>query len=237
MRFFLTLLIVFALSTSARAQQPAKVSKIGFLGLTTHSSVAQLYAAFRQRLQELGYLEGQSIVIEFRWADGRAERLPELALELVRLRVEVIVVGPVEPALAARAATTAVPIVFTSVADPVAFGLVTNLARPGGNITGLTSTPGTALNGKRLEMLKEIFPKVSRTAILWNPDNPGSVVNVRSIETPAQSLGIKLQFVELRGGDDLEQAFSEMKRRRAEALYVINSPIIGGQYRLRPSVY
>ena len=139
MRFFLTLLFVFALSTSARAQQPAKVSKIGFLGLMTRSSVAQLYAAFRQRLQELGYLEGQSIVIESRWADGRAERLPELALELVRLRVEVIVVGLVEPALAARAATTAVPIVFTSVADPVAFGLVTNLARRGGNITGLTA--------------------------------------------------------------------------------------------------
>ena len=213
----------------AAAQQTKKVPRIGFLSLASRSLTVPLHAAFQQGLQELGYVGGQNIELDYRWADGKVERLPELAAELIQLKVDVIVMGPLQPALAAKKATTTIPIVFTSVADPVAFGLVTNLARPGGNITGLTSSPGTELNGKRLELLKETFPKVSRVAVLWNPDNPGSMVNVKATETPAQSLGIKLQSVELRQADDLEQAFSEMRRGRAEALYAVNAPVIGDQ--------
>jgi putative ABC transport system substrate-binding protein len=228
--FYVVLGAMFsALCGSAEAQQSGKVSKIGLLSPSSRSTTLRSFEAFRQRFQELGYVEGQNVIIESRWADGKAERLPELAVELVRLKVDVIVVGPVQPALAAKNATTTIPIVFTTVGDPVAFGLLASLARPGGNITGLTSSPGTELNGKRLELLKEIFPKVTRVAVLWDPDNPGSVVNVRATETPAKSLGINLQSVELRHADHLEQAFSDMKRGRAETLYAINSPVLVDQ--------
>jgi putative tryptophan/tyrosine transport system substrate-binding protein len=222
--------LLFALSFPVLAQQQTKkVSHVGFLSLTSRSSTEVLYIEFLRGLQQLGYIEGKNIMLEPHWADGKPDRLLELAAEVVRLKVDVIVVGPLQPALVAKNATTTIPIVFASVADPVAFGLVTNLARPGGNITGLTSSPGTELNGKRLELLKDIFPRVSRVAELWNPDNPGAVVNVKSIETPAQSLGIKLQSAEIRQLNDLEQAFAEMKRGRAGALYTVNSPLIGDQ--------
>jgi putative tryptophan/tyrosine transport system substrate-binding protein len=219
---------LLALSFPAHAQQQArKVPQVGFLSLTSRSSTEGLYTEFLRGLKQLGYIEGKNVTCEPRWADGKPDRLLELAAELVRLKVDVIVVGPMQPAVTAKKATTTIPIVFATVSDPVAFGLVANLARPGGNITGLTSSPGTELNGKRLELLKDIFPKVSRVAVLWNPDNPGSVINVKAIETPAQLLGIKLQSAEIRQPNDLEQAFAEMKRGRAEALYTVNSPLIG----------
>ena len=221
--------MLFALCFSAEAQEPRKIPRIGFLSASSRSTSGPLYAAFLEGLQQIGFVEGKNIIIDSRWADGKAERLPELAAELIRLKVDIIVVGPVQPALAAKKATTTIPIVITTVADPVEFGLVSSLARPGGNITGLTSAPGIELNGKRLEVLKEVFPNVSRVAVLWNPDNPGSVVNKKANETPARSLGIKLQSVEMRQPSDLETAFTSMKKAGAEVLVTINSPLVSSQ--------
>ena len=220
-------LVVFALPFSAKAQQTGKVPRMGWLaaGSTTTTSHA-LDDAFRQGLRDLGYVEGKNIVIEYRSAE-EFDRLPSLAAELVRLRVDVIFAASgAQTAFAAKNATTTIPIVMVPVADPVAFGLVDNLARPGGNITGPSAGSGPELQGKRLELLKETFPKVSRVAVLWNPDNPGSVVNKKAAEAPARSLSIKLQSVEVRGPVDLEQAFSAMRRERAEALFLINSPLL-----------
>jgi putative tryptophan/tyrosine transport system substrate-binding protein len=152
-----------------------------------------------------------------------------LAAELVRLKVDAIVTGSTLPAMAAKRATTTIPIVFTTVDDPVAFGLIDRLGHPGRHITGLTSGAGPGLYGKRLELLKESFPRVSRVAILWNPDDPGSVVNVRGMEAPARALSFKLQSVELQEPNDLEQAFSAMKRERAEALVTILGALVGSQ--------
>lgn len=212
------------------AQQPAKVPKIGYLSGGSSSINAPLLKAFQMGLNELGYVEGKNIAIEYRFAEAKPETLPDLAAELVRLKVDVIVAaGGAQQALGAKKATTTVPVVMTNVGDPVAFGLVTSLARPGGNITGLASEPATELHGKRLELLKESFPKLSRVAVLWSPDNPGSVVIMRAIESPARSLGIKLQSVEIRQPNGLEQTFSAMKGEFAEALVPLNSPLIISQ--------
>ena len=180
-------------------------------------------------MRDLGYIDGQNIAIEHRYAEGVTERLPNLATVLVRLKVDVISTGGTAATLAAKNATTTIPIVMSNVDDPVAFGLIDSLGRPGGNITGLTSGAGPGLYGKRLELLKESLPRVSRVAVLWNPDDPGSVINVRGMEAPARSLSLKLQLVEMREPNDLEQAFSAMKRERAEALVTILSALVGSQ--------
>jgi putative ABC transport system substrate-binding protein len=223
MRLIALALVVFALPLSAEAQPTGKVPRMGWLAA---GATPVLDDAFRRGLRDLGYVEGKNIVIEYRVAET-LDRLPAVAAELVRLRVDVIFAsGGQQPALAAKNATTTIPIVMVAVADPVAFGLVDNLARPGGNITGPSSAPGPELQGKRLELLKEAFPKIALVAVLWNPDNPGSVVNKRAAEAPARSLGVTLQSVELREPVHLEQAFSLMRRERAEALVTINSPLI-----------
>src|SRR5258706_15945430 len=159
--------VQLAVGVIAQAQQPGKIPRIGILIAASASFYSARVEALRQRLRELGYVEGESIVIEYRYAEGRLERLPDLAAELVRLKVDVIVTAPTQAALAAKKATATIPIVFTDIAsDPVGSGLVSSLARPGGNITGL-SVLARDLDGKRLELLKEAFPKVARVALLW----------------------------------------------------------------------
>ena len=228
--FALTLsTMLFALCFPAYAQQAKKAPRIGYLSNSSPSAARETVGAFRQGLRDLGYIEGQNIVFEYRWGEGNIDRFPILVAELVRLKVDAIVTGGTLAALAAKKATTTIPIVMSTVDDPVAFGLVDSLGRPGGNITGLTSGAGPGLYGKRLELLKETFPRVSRVAVLWNPDDPGSVINMRGMEAPARSLSLKLQSVEMREPNDLEQAFSAMKRERAEALVTILGALVGGQ--------
>ena len=225
----LAAILILASVHLAETQQTKKVPKIGFLNATSLASAKISYEAFRQGLRDLGYIEGQNIVFEYRWGEGNIDRFPILVAELVRLKVDAIVTGGTLAALAAKKATTTIPIVMSTVDDPVAFGLVDSLGRPGGNITGLTSGAGPGLYGKRLELLKETFPRVSRVAVLWNPDDPGSVINMRGMEAPARSLSLKLQSVEMREPNDLEQAFSAMKREHAEALVTILGALVGGQ--------
>jgi putative ABC transport system substrate-binding protein len=215
--------LLFALSFSAEAQQAGKVPRIGYLAPNLSNGVLPTHEAFRKGLRELGYAEGKNIIIEYRWAEGKADRLPLLAAELVRLKVDAIFAsGAVQPALAAKNATTTIPIVFVGVGDPVELGLVASLARPGGNITGLSSM-GRDLSGKRLELVKETVPKASRVAVLWNPGNPSSVSSMQETKAVAPSLGIKLQSLEIRESNDLEPAFSAMKKEGATAIVTINS--------------
>jgi len=226
------LVLVLTLVTRNEAQQPKKIPRIGYLSIASSSSdpVGALRVdAFRQGLRDLGYVEGKTITIEYRFSEGREDRLRQFISELVHLKVDVILTSGTAVTLATKNATSTVPIVFTAVDDPVAFGLIDSLGRPGGNITGLSSGAGPGLYGKRLELLKESFPKVSRVAVLWNPDDPGSVINMRGMEAPARSLSLKLQSVEMREPNDLEQAFSAMKREHAEALVTILGALVGGQ--------
>jgi putative ABC transport system substrate-binding protein len=219
--------LLFALCSAAEAQQPAKVPRLGWLAAP--GVTPGFYEAFRQGLRELSYVEGKNIVIEHRRAE-KADQPPSLAAELVRLKVDVIFAsGGSQSALAAKSATTTIPIVMSNVDDPVAFGLVASLARPGGNITGLSATPGLGLEGKRLELLKESFPKVSRVAALLNPNHPFALVFKTEYEAAAQPMGIRLQSLEMRESTDLEQAFSAAKRERAEVLVTINSPLVTSQ--------
>ena len=216
-------LVVFALPFAAEAQPAGRIPRIGWLAAGPNPALDE---AFRQGLRELGYVDGKNIVIEYRSGET-SDRLPSLATELVRLKVDLIFAAAgAETALAAKKATTTIPIVMALVADPVGFGLAHTLARPGGNITGPSAGSGPELQGKRLELLKETVPNVSRIAVLWNPDNPGSAINKKAVEAPAQSLRIKLQSVAVRKSVDLEQAFSVMRREHAEALVTINSPLL-----------
>jgi putative ABC transport system substrate-binding protein len=200
----------------AQAQQPARIPRIGILIASPASTFSARVEALRQRLRELGYVEGKNIVIEYRYAEGKLERLPDLAAELVRLKVDVIVTGG--PAiLAAQKAGPTIPIVFTFAGDPVGSGLVSSLARPGGNITGL-SLMSADLNGKRLELLKEAFPKVARVAFLWDLSARGNLA-LTEMETAARALGVKLQSLEVQSIDDFERIHASEKGRRPGAHY------------------
>jgi len=221
--------LLSALCWSVEAQQAGRFPQIGVLSLSDHSQNEDLHTAFLQGLRQLGYREGKNVMIEARWADNNLDRLSELAAELVHIKVDVIVSRSPQSALAAKKATPTIPIVIVVGNDPVELGLISSLARPGGNITGLASLAGTGLIGKRLELLKETFPKVSRVAVLWNPENPASVSSMKATETPARWLGIKIQSVEMRQGNDLEQAFTVTKREGAEALLALNSPLVYSQ--------
>jgi putative ABC transport system substrate-binding protein len=186
--------------------------------------------AFRQRLRELGYVEGKNILIEYRYAEGKLERLPELAAELVRLKVDVIVTAGSPAILAAKKASPTMPIVFALASDPVGSGLVSSLARPGGNITGL-SLMSPDLNGKRLELLKEAFPKVARVAFLWQAGVTRGNLTLTDMEAAAKALGLKLQSLEVRKLDDFDSAFARAKRDGAQALITNPSPLISTQQR------
>ena len=172
-------------------------------------------------MKDLGWIEGQNIVIEWRFSGGRAELLPDLAAELVRLRVDLIVVPSSPTALAAKNATKTIPLVTVAVGDPVALGLVASLARPGGNITGLTNSVGPEIAGKQLELLKEVVPKVSRMAVLWNPNTRGNALALRETEIAARALGLELQPLEARSLNDFDRAFAAMTAKRAGALLVL----------------
>jgi putative ABC transport system substrate-binding protein len=213
---------------AAEAQSPTKGPRIGFLG-NASAFASPLVEAFRQGMRERGWVEGETIAIEFRWAEGELERFPGLASELVRLKVDVIVaIGGTPASLAAKQATDTIPIVMAVGADPVGTGLVASLAQPGGNITGLTLfTP--ELEGKRLELLKEAVPGLSRVAVLANPVNPFSASAVRTAEGAAQALRIPLQLLEVRDPSEFEDAFAAMTRAQADALVVLPDPMLAAQ--------
>ena len=206
---------------AADAQLPAKVPRIGWLSVASRTpEVSHLIEAFLQGLRDLGYVEGQNIAIDWRFAEGRPERLPGFAAELVALKVDVIVTPNPAGTQAAKQATRTVPIVFINEGDPVASGLIASLARPGGNVTGLSATAGLEIVGKRLELLREIFPKVSRVAVLRNPTNPDAALGSREVEQAARTLGVQLQTLDVRGPNELDSAFAAMTRDRAGALLV-----------------
>jgi putative tryptophan/tyrosine transport system substrate-binding protein len=183
--------------------------------------------AFRDGMRELGWVDGRNVVIDYRFAEGRNERLPDMAAELVRKRVDLIVAANSPTAVAARNATGTIPIVMTSVSDPVGFGLVASLARPGGNVTGVTYSAGLDIFSKQLQLLTEAVPTAKRVAVLWNPSNPGHVAVVSHVKAAAQSLGLTAQFVEARTPDDFDAAFAAMTMQRAQAVLVASDSMFG----------
>ena len=229
MRFRTVVLIVgltlslLAAPPAAAAQQTRKVPQIGFLVFV--SSEAR-YRGFQQGLRELGYVEGQNIAIEFRSADGSLERLSDLADELVRLHVDVIVAGSTVGAKASKRATSTIPIVMANVADPVGGGLVASLARPGGNITGL-STMGQDLSGKRLELIREVVPRLRRIGVLWHQDSPSSVTAFKELKAAAQSLGVDVRSLGVRPPvPEIDKAFGTASNWRADALIALDDSLI-----------
>ena len=224
--------LLLAAPLAAEAQQAAKIARIGYL-VTNLASASHVHDAFRQGLRDLGYVEGRNVVIEYRDAEGKLERLPALAAELVALKVDVIVASSPPAALAAKQATRTLPIVFASSGDPVTSGLVTSLARPGGNVTGLSALT-QELVGKRLELLKQAVPGVSQVAVLWHPGVLGERTDkdaLKGAEVAARALGVRPQFVETRGPADFDRAFSDMTRARAGALTVLPSTMFTSERR------
>jgi putative ABC transport system substrate-binding protein len=214
---------LLAAPLAAEAQQAAKVARIGYLSAASLAANPHQHEAFRQGLRDLGYVEGRNLVIEYRSPEGKPERLPALAAELVALKVDVIVAPGTPQALAAKQATKTIPIVFATAADPVGSGLVTSLARAGGNVTGL-SILAPELVGKRLELLTQAVPGVNRVAVLWQPGGHDERTDkdiLKGAEVAGRALGVRLQFVEARGPDDFDRAFSDMTRARAGALTVL----------------
>jgi putative ABC transport system substrate-binding protein len=219
-------LSLLAAPLAADAQQAGKVPRIGFLSLTSPSDRPPLLDAFRQRLRELGWVEGQNIVIDYRYAEGRVDRLPDLAAELVRLKVDLIVASAgTQAATAAKNATETIPIVMIYVRDPVGTGLIASLARPGGNVTGVSGSAGLELFAKQLELLKETVPKIRRVAILSNPDNAYHQLAIREVNVAARSLGVQLQLLEARGPNEFDGAFAAMAKERVGALLVLSDAI------------
>jgi putative ABC transport system substrate-binding protein len=221
-RDFITLLGgAAAWPLAARAQQPAaKVPRIGFLGNSTADLEANLVGPFRDGLRALGYEEGRNIVIEYRWAEGEYERFPALIAELVASNVDVIVTAGTPASLAVKKATTTIPLVMVAVGDPVATGLVASLARPGGNITGLTSI-SSEMEGKRLELLREVVPKVSHIAVLWNAASPIQVIEEGEVRAAAGVLGIKMLSLGVRTREEIDDALATIIRERPDALLVL----------------
>jgi putative tryptophan/tyrosine transport system substrate-binding protein len=208
---------------AASGQQPARPI-IGFLGATTPSIYSQWTAAFVQRLRELGWIEGRNVAIEYRWAEGRSERLAEIAAEFVRFKVDIIVTTGTAAVIAAKHATAVIPIVFTSAGDPVATGLVASLSRPGGNVTGLSNQlPDSA--GKRVQFLREIVPNLRRLAILTNIANPIGVLETEQLQAAVRAVGLEILPLEIRRAEDIAPAFEGLPGR-ADALYVISEPLM-----------
>ena len=224
-REFITLLggTTAAWPLAARAQQPGKLPTIGFLG-TAPSIESQRVGAFVQRLRELAWIDGRNLAIEYRWAEGRNERYAENAAEFVRLKVDVIVTSATPPTLAAKQATTLIPIVFAAVSDPVGTGLVASLARPGGNVTGLANQMSDTA-GKKLEFLREVVPGLRRLAIMANVGNPASVLEMGEAQATARTLGLEVTTSEIRRAEDIAPAFEALKDR-ADALYLCPDPLM-----------
>jgi putative tryptophan/tyrosine transport system substrate-binding protein len=208
---------------AARAQQTAKLPTVGYMGATTPSAQSQWTAAFIQRLRELGWIEGRTIAVEYRWTEGRTERAAGIAAEFVRRKVDVIVTSGTGMVLAAKQATSVIPIVFAATGDPVGTGLVTSLARPGGNVTGL-SNQAPDLVGKRLELLREVVPGLGRMALLANAGNPVVILEIDQIQASARTIALEVIPLEIRRGEDIVPAFEALKDR-AEALYVVTDAL------------
>jgi len=212
-----SLLALGVISAPAHAQQESKAARIGFLGPATPDSYTVIIQAFREGMRGLGHVEGRSFVLEARYGEGKAERLPQLARELVGLKVDVIVTTADSATAAAKRETRTIPIVMASSIDPAGAGLVATLARPGGNVTGLSNV-STELSGKRLELLKEAVPGLVRVAVLWNPDVRGAILDYKAAEAAALSLRLQLQSLEVTSTEELDRAFSAVTSGRAQAL-------------------
>ena len=215
---------LLAAPRAADAQSAGKVYRVGYLTAGSVTANPLVLEAFRQGLRDLGWVEGQNIVIEYRSAEGRFDRLPDLAAELVRLKMDIIAATPTPAALAARNATGTVPIVGVSLTEPVALGLIASFARPGGNVTGVSYSVGADIFGKDLELLKEVVPKVRRVAVLSNPDGPAQPLTISNIKGAARSLGLQLLLLEARGPGDFDGAFAAMARERVGALFIVQDP-------------
>ncbi len=223
--------MLLALPVAARAQQPAKVTRIGYLsfGAPPANPARMLRTdAFRQGLRQLGYAEGKDVVVEYRYAEGKLDRLNELAAELVRRKVDIIVTAGPAPTRAAKAATSTIPIVMTQDADPVGNGFVASLARPGGNITGL-STQAPEVSGKQLELLKETVPKLSQVAVFGTSTIPGHALSLREIGLASGALNVQLQYLDVLGPKDSETAFRAAIKGRADGLIVLAGSVLGSQ--------
>jgi ABC-type uncharacterized transport system substrate-binding protein len=216
--------VLVASGAVATAQQPKKVPRVGYLATNSLSVISDRVEAFRQGLRELGYVEGKNIVIEWRSAEGKQDRVPALAAELVRLKVDVIVTAGPSVIRPAKEATITIPIVMAFDADPVSSGFVASLARPGGNITGL-STLAPEIGGKQLELLKEIVPKLSRVAVLGSSTAPGTAPSLKETELAAGALGVKLQYLDVLDPKDIETAFRAASKGRADAVLALGSPV------------
>jgi putative ABC transport system substrate-binding protein len=221
--FLAILLLLVGWAGIAEAQQAKKVPRIGYLSASSAADASQRTEAFREGLRDLGYVEGKSIVVEFRYADGKFDRLPALAAELVRLKVDAIVTAGPSVTLPVKEATAVIPIVMTNDSDPVGSGFVTSLARPGGNITGLSSL-AQELSAKRLELLKDIVPKLVRVGILGTSDIPGNAEALRETELASGPFGVQTQYFDIRTPKDVEPAFRAAGKARADAVLVLNGP-------------
>jgi putative tryptophan/tyrosine transport system substrate-binding protein len=219
----LSILVLLAVAVIAQAQQPTKVPRIGYLSATSPSANVGRIEAFRQGLRELGYVEGKNIVIEWRYAEGKFDRLPALVAELVRLKVDVIVTSGPQATRPAKEATNTIPIVMAQDSDPVGSGFVASLARPGGNITGL-ATFAPDLSGKQLELLKEIVPKLSRVAVVGDSNEPGNAQALQEVELAAETFKVQLQYLDVLNLKDIEHSFQSASKQRAGAVLVLNSP-------------
>ena len=224
----LVVVVLLAFGVIAEAQQPKKVPRIGFLGGSPPSAVLARVDTFRQGLRELGYVEGKNIVIEYRYAEGKLDRLPALVAELLRLKVDVIVTGGPQVTRSAKEATVTIPIVMGFDDDPVGSGFVASLARPGGNITGL-STLAPEISGKQLELLKEIVPKLSRVGVLGTSTRPGYAQVIKEMELAAGAFGVKLQYLDVRAAKDIEIAFRAASKGHADVLLVLQSAVLLSQ--------
>ena len=216
---------LLAALVATQAQQVGKVYRIGYLSNSSSAANPHLFEAFRQGLREFGWVEGQNISIDPRFAEGRSDRLADLAAELVRLKVDIIITTSTPATLAAKNATGAIPIVAANFGDPVGLGLIESLARPNGNITGLSFSVGVETFGKELELLKEIAPEFRRVAVLSNPTNPYHALAILNVNFAAQALKVELQLLATRGSNEFDGAFAAMSKERAGALLVVTDPI------------
>ena len=220
--------VLLAAPFTVQAQQAAKVHRIGFLSGSTAAASKSFVEQFRQGLRDLGYVEGQNIIIEYRWAEGQLDRLPQLATDLVRIAPDLIVAATSQPAMAAHNATASIPIVMVNVGDPIYLGLAASLARPGKNLTGLTSF-GPELAAKQLSLLKEVVPEVKRIAVLSNPGNPLTSHWLKETETAARTLALQLQPLSITGPDDVAPAFRDAVKGRAGAVLVASEQVVNLQ--------
>ena len=224
----LFVVVLLAVGAIAEAQQPVKITRIGYLDAVSLSVNAARVEAFRQSLRKLGYVEGKNIFIEWRSADGKLDRLPALAAELVHLKVDIIVTGGRSATRAAKEATSTIPIVMTQDSDPVANGFVASLARPGGNITGLP-TLAPELSGKQLELMKETIPKLSRVAVFGSSTSPGNAQSLREVELAARAFKVQLQYLDVLDPNYIETAFRAASNGRADGVLVLNSPVFASR--------